>query len=68
MSTDIEILRKAISRKHPCDACHNALDRLEELKSVAIAMRNWIDTVPSDAQLPTMPGFDRDWADEIINS
>lgn len=28
---DIEILRKAISRKHPCDECHKALDRVESL-------------------------------------
>jgi len=31
MSVEIEILRKAISRKHPCDECHTALSTLEEL-------------------------------------
>ena len=52
---DIETMRKA-------------LDRLEELKSVARAMRDWIDAVPDGTPLPTMPGFDRDWADQIIDS
>jgi hypothetical protein len=27
---DIEILRKAIKRKHPCDESHEALKRIEE--------------------------------------
>jgi hypothetical protein len=30
-------------------------------------MREWIDAVPSDTVLPTMPGFDRDWADSVID-
>lgn len=39
-----------------------------ELLSVVSAMRDYIDALPSDvvASLPTMPGFDRDWADEVI--
>lgn len=37
-----------------------------ELLEVVIAMRDWIDAVPHDLQLPTMPGFDRDWADAVI--
>jgi len=39
----------------------------EELREVARAMRDWIDAVPTHVQLPTMPGFDRDWADSIID-
>lgn len=41
-----------------------------ELLSVARAMRDYIDALPSDvvASLPTMPGFDRDWADEVIEA
>ena len=48
------------------------INRLEsdnyKLKEVAKAMRDWIDAVPSDTVLPTMPGFDRDWADNIIDT
>jgi hypothetical protein len=38
-----------------------------ELAAVAEAMREWIDAVPRDIQLPAMPGFDREWADEVID-
>lgn len=40
-----------------------------ELLSVARAMRDYIDALPADvvASLPTMPGFDRDWADEVMD-
>jgi len=31
MQKDIAILKKAIQRKHPCDECHAALERLESL-------------------------------------
>lgn len=40
--------------------------RIIQLQDVAIAMRDWIDAVPSDTELPVMPGFDRDWVDEIL--
>nr|URQ57572.1 Hypothetical protein [Providencia alcalifaciens] len=35
-----------------------------ELLEVVIAMRDYIDALPSDvvSRLPAMPGFDRDWA------
>ena len=36
------------------------------LIEVIEAMREWIDAVPADTPLPAMPGFDRDWADTII--
>ncbi|CAI1788404.1 Uncharacterised protein [Serratia entomophila] len=41
-----------------------------ELLDVAIALREWIDAVPSElaASLPTMPGVDRDWVDEVIDT
>lgn len=26
----------------------------------------WIDRIPLEAQLPTMPGFDRDWAESQL--
>ena len=37
-----------------------------ELLEVVLAMRDWIDAVPQDTQLPAMPGFDRDWANAVI--
>jgi len=40
--------------------------RAKDLEEVARAMRDWIDAVPTDIALPSMPGFDRDWADSII--
>ena len=47
------------------DALNN-FKRYAELKEVAFAMREWIDAVPDDVQLPVMPGHDRDWAGEIL--
>ena len=40
----------------------------QELAKVARAALDWIDAVPAEiaASLPTMPGFDRDWAEEAI--
>lgn len=32
------------------------------------AQQEWIDAVPEKTQLPAMPGFDRDWADDVLNS
>ena len=43
------------------------IEKLNSLREVAKAMREWIDAVPNDTVLPAMPGFDRDWADDIIN-
>lgn len=37
-----------------------------ELLELAQAALEWIDAVPSDTVLPTMPGFDRDWANDLI--
>ena len=41
--------------------------RYAELKEVAVAVREWIDAVPEETVLPTMPGYDRDWADKILS-
>ena len=43
------------------------IEKLNSLREVVEAMREWIDAVPNDAVLPAMPGFDRDWADDVIN-
>ncbi|BEM64202.1 hypothetical protein SME23J_32290 [Serratia marcescens] len=48
----------------------DAEKRTASLQEVAVAMREWIDAVPSEvaASLPTMPGVDRDWVDEVIDA
>ena len=46
--------------KSCCETC-------AELRAVARAMLEWIDAVPKDTVLPAMPGFDRDWADMVID-
>lgn len=40
-----------------------------ELAQVARAALDWIDALPSDvaASMPTMPGFDRNWAENAIS-
>lgn len=45
-------------------------DPIFALLNVAKSALEWIDAVPSKvvADLPTMPGFSRDWADEVINN
>jgi len=42
----------------------NHIENLQEALGLTL---EWIDTVPQDTILPTMPGFDRDWVDEIKN-
>lgn len=39
-----------------------------ELLRITLMMRDWIDAVPQDTELPAMPGFDRDWANSIIDA
>lgn len=40
----------------------------DEVKSVARAALDYIDALPKDvvAELPAMPGFDRDWAESVL--
>lgn len=40
------------------------------LKGVAVAALEWIDAVPPEqrASLPEMPGFNREWADNVIKN
>lgn len=38
-----------------------------ELLEALVWALEWIDAVPSETQLPTMPGFDRDYVNEVIN-
>ena len=37
----------------------------ELLDALRMAL-DWIDAVPVDLQLPTMPGFDRDYVDSLV--
>lgn len=39
---------------------------ISELLSALRAALKWIDAVPATTQLPTMPGFDRDWVDSVV--
>jgi len=57
----------AISTHSEKDANASLVAAAPELLEALQAALAWIDTVPQDAQLPTMPGFDRDWVDGIIN-
>lgn len=43
-----------------------ATSREAELVDALRAALDWIDAVPQDVALPTMPGFDRDWVDGLI--
>ena len=36
----IEILRKSVARKHPCDSVHSAIDEIESLIKDAIIIFN----------------------------
>lgn len=37
-----------------------------DVQEVARAALAWIDAVPQETPLPAMPGFDRDWAEEVL--
>lgn len=38
---------------------------LQQALEAHIALREWIKAVPQDTPLPTMPGVDGDWLDEV---
>lgn len=41
---------------------------LEEVRKVAFALREYIDAIPKEIEFEkTMPGVDRDWADEVLD-
>lgn len=41
--------------------------QVEQLRVAALLAIEYIDAIPSYLQLPTMPGFDRDWFDETLS-
>ena len=66
---EIETL-KGLSLEQVNELLQSQHAKIENLKEVAIAMRTYIDAIPSDVaeSFPAMPGFDRDWADGIIDT
>lgn len=65
---DYDACKKAVCGHHENWINQELQRRYEELHEVALAMRDWIDSVPKDLPLPTMPGFDPDWADSVLDS
>jgi len=57
---ELEHSREAI------DADARLIAAAPELLEALEAALKWIDAVPMDVQLPTMPGFDRDWVNSTI--
>lgn len=47
-----------------------AEQHIKELVSALSASLEWIDAIPEEAaaSLPVMPGFDRDWASNLLDS
>lgn len=43
------------------------LDHSSKLKEALKWALEWIDAVPDDVQLPAMPGFDRDYVNDLID-
>lgn len=51
-----------------CSVSHAQAGELtDELRTALIAVLDWVDAVPRDAQFPAMPGFDRDWIDDLLS-
>ena len=42
--------------------------QIVDLIKLAKAALKYIDSIPKDVELPAMPGFDRDWTDDVIYS
>ena len=56
------LLEEAANAQFIITACNSHYELLEALKEAL----KWIDAVPDDVQLPTMPGFSRDYVDGLI--
>ena len=64
MATELEHAYKQID--YLAQTLEITVKQKDEIKAVALAMREWIDAVPKDTVLPAMPGFDRDWANSVL--
>lgn len=38
-----------------------------DAKFIIISLLDYIDAIPKDIELPTMPGFDRDFVNDFLN-
>lgn len=43
-----------------------AREHAEELRKALTCAIEYIDAIPKDVALPTMPGFDRDWVNDLL--
>ena len=60
---------KTLSPKQVNEIMHQFSDRIDELKAVGSALREYIDAIPKEIQFTcSMPGVDREWVDEIIDN
>ena len=41
-------------------------EEIKDSSKVIEACFEWIDAVPENVELPTMPGFSRDWAEGVL--
>lgn len=41
-------------------------EKVEELQNALRALLEWIDNVPQEVVLPSMPGVDRDWIESLL--
>jgi hypothetical protein len=73
-SIEFDLERKLTEDK--CQAVEKFVDSVitagfntKDVKSVARAALDYIDAIPKDvvATLPAMPGFDRDWAENVLD-
>lgn len=48
------------------DLIINTFEDVSNLIESLEATLQWIDAVPDDTPLPVMPGFDRDWVNNIL--
>lgn len=53
------------SHKEILAECEEPINE-EIIKALQAAM-DYIDAIPKDIVLPAMPGFDRDWVDDVIS-
>ncbi len=58
--------REGDKRERRARQLMDMLERSDKLKEALTWALAWIDAVPEDALLPAMPGFDRDYVNELL--